>query len=345
MSPGRNVISLAHGGGGIETSELIERLIVPMFSKISRVGNVLGLDLLDDSAAIPLGDGRYLLFTIDSYTVSPIFFPGGDIGSLSIIGSINDVAVMGGEPAFITCSIVLEEGLPLSTLRRILDSMRKVLEGENVALVGGDLKVMGRGQVDKIVVTTSCIGFTSKDRLLTVRRIREGDKLIVTGPIGEHGATILALQSGIDPDRLPFKSDLAPLTRAVNAALSAGEVHKARDLTRGGLAMALNDLAKSNGLAVVVDEGHIPVKREVREFSDMLGVDVYSLACEGTALLAVAPEDAENVIERLVDVGYNDASIIGEVRSGRPGVVVLKTRAGGYRILEPPSGEIVPRIC
>ena len=233
----------------------------------------------------------------------------------------------------------------MKDLKIILDSMRRALESENVTLVGGDFKVMNRGHIDKIVITTSCLGIVEKEKLLTIRRVREGDKLIVTGPIGEHGATILALQSGITPENIPFKSDLAPLTKAIEASLKIEGVHKARDLTRGGLSMALNDIATSNGLTVIVYEDKIPVRKDVREFSEMLGVNVYDLACEGTALLAVEDKNAEDVIEELKKVGYEDASIIGEVRKGKPGYVLLKTMTGGFRLLEPPSGEIVPRIC
>lgn len=338
-------ITLAHGGGGRETSWIIENFILKHFKDYSSIRGGYGLDLLDDSAVIPIGRDEYMLFTIDSYTVNPIFFPGGDIGSLAIIGSINDVAVMGGEPKAIVSSLVVEEGFPLRELDKILYSMREAIKRENVALIGGDFKVMSKGQIDKLVVTTACIGFTKKEDLLVIKKVREGDKLVVTGPIGLHGATILALQSGVKPEELPFKSDLSPLTKAIKSILRVGGVHKARDLTRGGLSMGLNDFARSNGLTVVVYEDKIPVDREVIEFTEMLGVNVYDLACEGTALISVEEDSVEEVVSVLRENGYPRASIIGEVRRGKPGYVLLKTRTGGFRILEPPSGEIVPRIC
>lgn len=338
-------ITLAHGGGGRETSWIIENLVVKVFRESSLLSGGYGLQALDDSAAIPLGNGEYLIFTIDSYTVNPIFFPGGDIGSLAVIGSINDVAVMGGEPKFLVSSVVVEEGFPLKSLEKIFESMNRILREENVILVGGDFKVMGRGQLDKIVITTACIGFAKENELLTVDKVMEGDKLVLTGPIGLHGATILALQSGIKPEEIPFKSDLSPLTKAIRCTLKVGGIHKARDLTRGGLSMGLNDFARNNNLTLVVYEDKIPIWREVLEFTEMLGVNVYDLACEGTALLSVDSEKAEEVVSVLRENGYEEASIIGEVKRGKPGYVLLKTRTGGFRILEPPSGEIVPRIC
>jgi len=292
-----------------------------------------------------LTDDLEVVITIDSYTVKPIFFPGGDIGKLAATGSINDVVVLGAKPLAVMDAIVVEEGFPLDRLEKILESMSKVMSEEGVALIGGDFKVMPKEQVDEIVITTTAIGVVRKEHLLSMKKVSIGDKLIVTGPIGLHGATILALQSGISVEEIPFKSDVAPLTKAIHAALKVGGLHKAKDMTRGGLAMALNEIANATKATIIVNEEDIPVVEEVRSYTEMLGVDLYSLASEGCALLIVSPEKAEDIVDELHKIGYSEAKIIGEIVKGKAGYVLLKTMSGGLRILEPPTGEIVPRIC
>lgn len=337
-------ITLAHGAGGKETGEIIEKFFVNLF-KIKKVGDGIGLDDLEDSATIPLSGGGYLAFTIDSYTVNPIFFPGGNIGKLAATGTINDLAVMGAKPLAVMDSMVVEEGFSVEDLEKILNSMKEVLERYNIALIGGDFKVMPKDQVDKVVLTMAGIGLIPKGRLIKDSYVKPGDKIVVTGPIGEHGATIMIAQAGLEAEAPTIKSDCAPIIDAIEAAFTIGGIHAAKDPTRGGLAMALNDWAKKAKVSIIVWEEKVPLREEVRIYSEMLGIDPFTLASEGIALIAVEQDRAEELVNKLKNIGYKEAEIIGEVRKGREGYVLVETISGGLRILEPPVGEIVPRIC
>ncbi|MDK2464328.1 MAG: hydrogenase expression/formation protein HypE [Candidatus Korarchaeota archaeon] len=341
-------VKLAHGAGGRETSALIREVIVSLLEEdMKRVEGGVGTDELDDGASIPLPDGRHLVFTADSYTVKPPFFPGGNIGELAAAGTINDLLMMGARPIAMLDAIVVEEGFPMDDLRRIVGSLVSTLRGEGVKLVGGDFKVMPRGNVDGVVMTTAGVGVA--ERLIVDSRIKPGDKLIVTGSVGEHGAAILAAQRGVDVESQGLSSDSRPLTSLMIPLLReyGDRIRAAQDPTRGGLSQSLNEWASKTGLVLVVDEASIPVREEVRAYTELLGVDPLSLACEGRALLAVDPESADEVLEFIRGLGERDAQIIGEARSsGRyGGLVLIKTVAGGLRILEPPSGVPVPRIC
>ncbi len=338
-------VTLAHGSGGVETEAIVENLIVKLVPESLRsMPGGVGLDALDDGAAIPV-PGGYMVFTVDSYTVNPPFFPGGNIGSLAASGTINDLLMMGARPVAALDAIVVEEGFEVAKLREITESLVKTLAENNVALIGGDFKVLPKGQLDKIVVTVAGVGFAK--RLIVDTNLKPGDKIIVSGPVAEHGALILALQQGLEPKDL--KSDAKPLTDLMLPLIDEfGEyIHAARDPTRGGLAMLLNDWAKATGTVIVVEEEKIPLREPVRAYTEMLGVDPLTLASEGVAVLAVAPEKAEEVLKRIHELGYRDATIIGEVRRAERhrGIVLLRSVTGGVRILEPPSGEIVPRIC
>ncbi|MEM4573132.1 MAG: hydrogenase expression/formation protein HypE [Candidatus Caldarchaeum sp.] len=339
-------ISLAMGSGGVESARLLEALVlkrVPHDMKSFSGG--VGLDFPDDAAAIPLRDGSYLVVTVDSYTVQPIFFPGGDLGTLAAAGTVNDVLMMGGKPVAALDSLVIEEGLDYGTVRQIFDSMVKVFEAENVRLIGGDTKVMPKGQVDQMVMTTVGIGFAEK--IIVDKNIAVGDKIIVSGPLGEHGAAILAAQHKLESQE--FRSDVKPLTSLMNEIFAKyiDYVHAARDPTRGGLAMALHDWASSSHTSIFIDEAEIPVREPVSALCDMMGIDPLFLASEGVVLLAVKPEIAEEIVAVMKNFGYSFARVIGQVRENTRGhsFVVMKTMIGGYRVLEPPTGEIVPRIC
>jgi len=341
-----NVIKLSHGSGGVETSELIERMIFSRVAdRLKRVGHGVGIDFPDDAAAVPLPDGKYLVVSIDSYTVSPIFFPGGDIGVLAASGTINDVLMMGGRPIAVLDSVVVEEGLPMEVLDRVLSSFLKVLEGEGVALIGGDFKVMPKGQLDKIVITTAGLGIA--DRVIKDMP-KSGDKIIVSDYVGDHGAVIMALRYGIKVGE-GFKSDVKPLTSLMLPLLEKyGEyVHAARDPTRGGLAMVLNDWAKSSDKVIVLEEDKVPIRRETLAYAEMTGIDPLYLASEGVAVLSVESEVADEVVDFMHKLGFTNARIVGEVREGSKyrGIVLYKTVVGGFRILEPPRGDLVPRIC
>ncbi len=343
-----NKIVLAHGSGGKETSEVIEGLLLKLVPRnLWRVEGGAGLDVLDDSSLIPVGDG-FIAVTIDSYTVNPIFFPGGDIGLLAASGTINDLLMTGATPIAMLDAIVVEEGFPTEKLERILKSMIETCKSEGVALIGGDFKVMPKGEVEGIVITTAGIGFTRKPILDT--GLRPGDKIIVTGTIGDHGAAILAAQQGLSA-QISVESDVKPLGELMKPLLKeySDAIHAAGDPTRGGLAMLVNDWARKNNLVILVREEDIPVKTQVRAYAEMLGVDPLSLANEGVAVLGVDSEKAEEVLEFIRSLGFTDASIIGEVYEAKEkrhaGRVLFKSRVGGVRILEPPSGSPMPRIC
>ncbi len=341
-------ITLAHGAGGRETSELIDGLILRIIpEKLWKTPGGAGLDVLDDSALIKVGDG-YIALSIDSYTVKPIFFPGGDIGKLAASGTINDLWMTGAEPIAILNAIVVEEGFETEVLEKIIESFTRVCESENVYLIGGDFKVMPKGEVESIIITTAGVGFTRKPILDT--GIKVGDKIIVTGTIGDHGATILALQHGVSVEG-EFESDVKPLSSLMRPLLEKYReyIHAAGDPTRGGLSMLLNDWARKNMVSIAVYEEKIPIKEKVKSYAEMLGIDPLSLANEGVAVLAVESSVADEMLEFIRELGFSEASIIGRVyepsHESLRGKVLFKSSVGGVRVLEPPSGSLVPRIC
>ncbi|MCS7107588.1 MAG: hydrogenase expression/formation protein HypE [Acidilobaceae archaeon] len=343
-------VKLAHGSGGVEMHELVEKLIISRVEK-KRVEGGLGIDFPDDGALIPMGDGRYLVISTDSYTVNPPFFPGGNIGTLAAAGSINDVLMMGGTPLAALDAVVVEEGFPVEDLSTLLGSMIEVFRSENVAVIGGDFKVMPKGAVDKVIINTTVLGVT---RTPIIDVPKEGDKIIVSGHVGDHGAVILLLQMGLgerveELEKGYLKSDVRPLTKLMLPLVDkyAGHIRAARDPTRGGLAGVLNEWARAAGKVVVLDEARVPMRRPVKDYAEMLGVDPLYLASEGAAVLSVDPSVAEEVVDYMKSLGFGDASIVGEVRSSEKykGYVLLRSTIGGYRILEPPSGDLVPRIC
>lgn len=342
-------ILLSHGGGGKETQEIIEHLIrglVP--EEYWRVGDGTGLDLLDDASYIPVGGKQRVAVTIDSYTVDPIIFPGGDIGVLAASGTINDLLVGGARPIAALDAVIVEEGLEAETLAYVVNSLIKTLVENNVALIGGDFKVVPKGNIDKIIITMTGIGIVIKE--LRDDAVKPGDKIIVSGPVGSHGAAILSAR-GTYGLKLNIRSDVRPLTSLMLPLLEkyGDNLHAAGDPTRGGLAMLLNEWARKNGLVIYIDEAEIPVEEEVKAYADIIGVDPLSLASEGVAVLAVRPEKAEEILSFIHELGYKDARIVGEARKPKSdrhrGIVIAKTPVGGFRIVEVPSGEIVPRIC
>lgn len=339
-------IKLSHGSGGIETSKILEKLIFKrVIDRLKKVEGGIGIDKPDDAAAIPVGEG-YIVVSTDSYTVNPPFFPDTNIGGLAASGTINDILMLGAKPIAALDSIVVEEGFSEEELREIIDTMLKIFKENDIALIGGDFKVMPRKTLDKIIINTVGIGYAEK--LIIDDNIKINDKIIVTGPIGDHGAVILALQEGISPEEIEIKSDAKPLTDLMDRLSEYIDyIHAARDPTRGGLSMLLNDWAKDSGTMIYIDESKIPVRDEVRSYSELLGIEPYSLASEGVAVLAVEPDKAGEILNIIMETGYREASIIGDVKSGEKyrGTVILKTIIGGIRILEAPSGELVPRIC
>ena len=336
-----DVITLAHGTGGRESFEIIKKLFVEKF-KLKRIGDGVGLDELDDGSTIKSSDGEFV-FTVDSYTVNPIFFSGGNIGKLAATGTLNDIAVMGGEPIAVLDSVVVEEGFDIDKLDTIINSFKEVLDKYNVALLGGDFKVMPKGSLDGVIITT--VGIGKIKSLVTDSGLKPGDKIIVSGYIAEHGATILAHQMGLNPEDSNLRSDCGVILEAMKIALDTGGVHVAKDPTRGGLASVLNEIAEKSNVSIKIREEDLPIRREVQGICEMMGVDPLYLASEGLLVLGVDPAYADNVVENLRKAGYTEAKIIGEAGKDKPGYVFVETVVGGLRILEPPSGLPLPRIC
>ncbi len=340
-------ITLAHGSGGVETGEIVDRLI---FSKVSerlrKVEGGLGIDIPDDAAAIPTGDG-YIVVSTDTYTVNPPFFPDNNIGGLAASGTINDVLMLGALPKAALDSIVVEEGFPEEDLEKIVDTMVATFERFGIALIGGDFKVMPRDSLDNIIINV--VGMGHAERLIIDQNLKPGDKIILTGSVGDHGAVILALQQGYKISSEELRSDAEPLYELMEPLIKnyIDWIHAARDPTRGGVSMALNDWAKLSNTIIVIEEAKIHVKEVVRSYSEMLGIDPLHLANEGKALLGVDGRYADEILEFIRGLGYEEAEIIGEVKKSPKysGMVLLKSHIGGYRILEPPRGELVPRIC
>jgi len=342
------VISLAHGAGGKESWELIKRLIVSKVpEELKRTYEGYGLDVLDDGAAIKLG-GEYLVITTDSFTVYPIEFPGGNIGTLAIHGSLNDLVVMGADPIALMDSIIVEEGFDLPKLNSIIKDMIRILKAEGIPLIGGDFKVMPKGSVDKLVIPVTGLGISEKPVVDT--ELRPGDRIVVTSPLAEHGAAILASQLGMLEENRGLKSDTRPLTKTVLPAIKKfrSHIHAARDPTRGGLAATLNEWASMRGLTIVINRSEIPLRDEVRDFLDAMGVDPLSTASEGAAVLGVEPETVDEVINYLRTLGEVHATEIGHVIEPPDhylrGRVIAETEVGSKVLLESKSINL-PRIC
>ena len=332
-------ILLAHGSGGLLTHELIREVFLRRFANPM-------LAALDDAAALPaLPPGR-LALTTDSYVVQPLFFPGGDIGKLAVCGTVNDLAVTGATPLYLTCGFILEEGLPLETLERVVDSMAAMAREAGVQIVTGDTKVVERGAADGLFINTAGVGVIPPGMELGPARLRPGDVLLVNGPVGDHGTAVMLAREGWN-FRTDLQSDCAPLNGLIAALLDAtpGAVRCMRDATRGGLATVLCEWAES-GVGIEIEETAVPVRDPVRAVSEFLGLDPLYSANEGTLTLAVAPEAAEIALAalRAHPLG-REAAIIGRVTAEHAGRVVLRTPYGARRILHILTGAQLPRIC
>ena len=339
---GQDRIELRHGAGGRAMRVLIESVFVAGADG-ARDGR-RGLAAMDDGAAIPLGD-RWLVITTDSHVVQPIFFPGGDIGRLAIAGTVNDLAMMGAPDVLaLTCAVVVEEGFPRADLERIQASMRDACREAGATVVAGDTKVMGRGELDGIVLNTSGVALT--DRVIPDCGLRPQDLIVVTGSIGDHGLAIMAARHGLALEG-DLRSDVAPLNDLVRRALAAadGAVVAMKDPTRGGLASTLHEMAAKSGVGIVLDETQVPLTPEVRAAGELLGIDPLHVANEGKAVLGVRPAAAAAVLAalRAHPLGQR-AAIVGRAVAERPGSVILDT-GFGRRLLSEPDGEPMPRIC
>lgn len=331
-------ILLGHGSGGKLSSQLVEKTILPAFRNPV-------LEVLDDAAALEIG-GAHLAMTTDSFVVTPLFFPGGDIGELAVNGTVNDLAVSGVKPLYLSLAFILEEGFPISELERVVASIQRAAAAAEVAIVTGDTKVVNRGKADGIFINTAGVGMARPGVSLSSRRVEVGDAILVSGTLGDHGLAILSQREGLELSG-EIRSDTAPLHGLVAAMLEAcPDIHAMRDPTRGGLAASLVEIASRRKLGMEIHEEAIPVEEAVRGACELMGLDPLLVANEGK-LVAFVPEPfADRVLEamRAHPLG-RQAARIGNVRAESPGWVVMRTTIGGERIIELPFAEALPRIC
>ncbi|MDQ3621065.1 MAG: hydrogenase expression/formation protein HypE [Verrucomicrobiota bacterium] len=331
-------IVLAHGSGGKLSHQLIEKIVLPQFR------NEL-LEPLHDGAIFSMNGAR-LAFSTDSYVVSPIFFPGGDIGKLAVHGTVNDLAMCGARPLYLSVGFILEEGTPMDDFWRIVQSMRSAADAAGVMLITGDTKVVDRGKADKIFINTSGIGQIADGIDIHPARAQAGDKIIVSGEIAVHGIAIMSVREGLEFET-EIASDTAPLNGLVEAVFAASnDIHVLRDPTRGGITSALTEIAQTANVGMLLDEVRIPISEEVKGACEILGLDPLYVANEGKLLAIVPPDHGERVLAamRAHPLGRQSA-IIGEITSDHPRFVMMKTRVGGRRVVDMLSGEQLPRIC
>lgn len=331
-------IVLAHGSGGKLSHQLMEKMVLPQFQ------NEL-LSPLHDGAIFSLG-GERIAFSTDSYVVNPIFFPGGDIGKLAVHGTVNDLAMCGARPLYLSVGFILEEGLPMEEFWRVVQSMREAAATAGVKLVTGDTKVVDRGKADKIFINTSGIGVVPGGVNISPLRAQPGDKIIISGAMAVHGIAIMSVREGLEFET-EIASDTAPLNDLVEVILAASKgVHVLRDPTRGGITSALTEIAQAAKVGMLLDEARIPISEEVKGACEILGLDPLYVANEGKLIAIVTPADAEPVLAAMRSHTLGkESAIIGEVVADHPGFVTMTTRVGGKRVVDMMSGEQLPRIC
>ena len=331
-----DVILLAHGSGGRLMHDLIRKSIAgPLTNPI--------LDKMDDSAVLDI-KGK-LAFTTDSYVVKPIFFPGGDIGRLAICGTVNDLSTTGAVPRYLSLSLIIEEGLVFTDLEKIMSSIVAAATEAEVKVVTGDTKVVDKGSADKLFINTSGVGVIPDGVNISGANARPGDKIIVSGTIGDHGIAVMSQREGLKFNS-PIASDCAPLNHLVAKMIKAGDIHCLRDPTRGGLATTLSEFAAQSRVGIQFTESSLPVNPAVAGACELLGLDPLYVANEGKMVAVVAAADANRVLAQMKETRYSrDATIIGEVIAEHPGRVIMETRLGSYRVVDLLAGELLPRIC
>jgi hydrogenase expression/formation protein HypE len=331
-------VMMAHGGGGKLMHQLLENVFGKAFS------NPI-LDARHDSAQFTVPPGK-LAMTTDSYVVRPIFFPGGDIGSMAVHGTVNDLAMSGARPLFLSNAFIIEEGLPMETLWRVVCSMRDAAKRCGMQIITGDMKVVDKGKGDGVYINTAGIGVIEHSLAITPKSVQPGDAVLVSGDLGRHGMAIMAVREGLQFES-QIESDSAPVHEIVLALLKAGiEIHCLRDLTRGGLASAFNEIAEAAGVRIQIEESAVPIREDVHAACEMLGLDPLHVANEGRFAAFVAEQDAKRALQimRGHEVGTG-SELIGKVTARSEPLVVLRSRIGANRILDMPSGEQLPRIC
>ncbi|TFG34215.1 hydrogenase expression/formation protein HypE [Candidatus Thorarchaeota archaeon] len=334
-------IESAHGAGGKVMQRLLEEVIIPSFSR-RRIGPI-GLDEMDDGATLQIA-GANLIVCTDAHTVYPIFFPGGNLGILTACGTINDLSVMGARPIAMTNTVIIEEGTEIETLHTILKSLNGIIEPLDIAMIAGDTKVMPLGTLDGIVMSTTGIGEIYLDHPISDGGAQAGDDLIISGPIGDHGTVLLAHREGLDFET-DLVSDVAPLWEPIRACLDIGGVHAMKDPTRGGTAVALNEIASKSKVEIELKENEIPVRSQVQSLCDVLGLNPLHMSSEGKVVMAVDPDYVEDILIELEKFKTTkDAQVAGTIKKGTPRVI-MKTSIGGRKVIQVPYGEPVPRVC
>jgi hydrogenase expression/formation protein HypE len=342
---GGDRILLKHGAGGRAMRRLIEESFLRAFATDPESpAGILGVSAMDDGGAVRIDD-RWLVMTTDSHVVHPLFFPGGDIGRLAVSGTVNDLAMMGATDVLgLTCSVIVEDGFPRADLERVLDSMRRTCLEASAMVLAGDTKVMGKGEIDGLVLNTTGIGLTS--HIVRDSGLLPGDRIIVTGTIGDHGMAVMATRHGLDLEA-DLRSDVAPINSLIGCALDAaeGQIGAMKDPTRGGVATALHEMAGKSHVGILLDEAALPVRASVRGVSELVGVDPLLAANEGKALIGVRAKAAPRVLAalRAHPLGA-DAAIIGVCTEDHEGMLMLDT-GFGCRLVAEPEGELLPRIC
>ncbi|MGY5873326.1 MAG: hydrogenase expression/formation protein HypE [Candidatus Thorarchaeota archaeon] len=334
-------IESAHGAGGKIMQRLLEEVVIPSFSR-RKIGSI-GLDEMDDGATVQVA-GTNLIVCTDAHTVHPIFFPGGNLGTLTACGTVNDISVMGARPIAMTNTIIVEEGTEIDTLHTILKSLNDIIEPLGIAMVAGDTKVMPPGTLDGLIMSTTGIGEIYLDKPVSDGGAKESDDLIISGPIGDHGTVLLAHREGLEFET-SLTSDVAPLWNPIRDCLDVGGVHAMKDPTRGGTAVALNEIASKSKLELEIQESNIPVRPAVQSLCEVLGLNPLHMSSEGKFVMAVDPSYTEDIHAVLgKHDSTKDAQIVGKFLKGSPRVL-MKTAIGGRKVIQVPYGEPVPRVC
>ena len=342
-----SVIRLAHGAGGVLQEELINFITRNITYK--KIGKGIGVEELDDGATIPLEDyNKEIVVTADGHTVSPIFFPGGNLGILGVCGTVNDLIMMGAQPLAITSIIIIEEGFSFDALEKIVNSFNFKAKEANIAIIAGDTKVMPRGSLNEIIMATTGIGIKDKNIKVLDSNLRTGDKIIITGTIADHGSALIGSREGLNiaSNLISDVGILMEIYNVLKEDLAENVIHAMKDPTRGGIAGALNTWANKSNVSIELEENLIPIKKQANAICEMLGLDPFMIASEGRALISVDPKKAEEILEKIrsTEIG-KEAAIIGEVKKENPKKVLLKTLVGGTRFVDMPLGEPIPRIC